>query len=578
MDWKRRLRIALTVSIRPHSLTGCLLSDRRQAMSARWGIVAAFAVALSSVGAQAQGKPDSGPLGLQWESGLRYWYSTGNHQLNLNNATGTALVSRLTWDDLTGHAAETFFRADHWSGLFLKGTLGAGSLTDGKLKDEDFPPFVVPYSSTNSGQKHGNMNYWNVDVGYTVWKSPQHRLGGFVGYGRWGEEMHAFGCSQTAGSGICVPTIPSSVLAISEDYEWRYWRLGIVGDFKLTNRLTLTAEAAWLARADLKGGDNHHLRPDLPNTTPIDGDSNGVQLEVVVAYAFNEAFSLGLGARYWHIEPGKGHAHFEANGGVPQVTTVESERYGVFLQGSYKLGAQPDMGSVKDGYGGPAPYRWNGAYAGIHLGYGTDSDTVRLSGEDPVALAAIAGGLIPTSIKADAEGFLGGVQLGYNWRIGSGLVGIETDISGADIAGANSITDSVAGFVNTTVERRVEWLGTLRARAGFLATPNLLLYATGGLAYGGTQLSGAVNNLAVGCADICSKATSSGTHVGWTIGGGYEYAFTSNMTWKTEYQYVDLGSQSVVVFDSPPAISTFAYRARSDFDLHTLRTGINFKF
>jgi opacity protein-like surface antigen len=545
-------------------------------MSARLGLAAAFAVTLGSVGAQAQSPHEV--FGFQWQSGLRYWYSTGSHQLNLKDGTGAVLISRLTWDDLTGHAAESFFRADHRTGVFVKGNFGAGSLTGGNLQDEDFPPVVVPYSSTDSSQRNGNMKYWNVDLGYTFWKQPKYRLGGFVGYGQWKETMHAFGCTQTATSGICVPTIPDSVLGISETYEWRNWRLGIVGDFKLTNQLTLTAEGAWIARADLAGSDKHHLRPDLPNATPIDGDSQGVQLEVVVAYALNEAFSLGVGARYWHIDPAKGHAHFEVNGGGPQVTTVESERYGVFLQGSYKLGVRPEVGSVKDGYAGPAPYRWNGAYAGIHVGYGADAETVRFTGEDPVALAGIAGGLIPTRMHVRADGLLGGVQLGYNWRMGSGLIGVETDISAASIAGANSSTDSVIGTINTTVERKVDWLGTLRARAGFLVLPNLLLYGTGGLAYGGTELSAAVNNLALGCADICSKATSSGSSVGWTIGGGYEYAFSPNMTWKTEYQFVDLGSRSVVVLDSPPAISTFAYRARSDFELHTIRTGINFKF
>ena len=186
-----------------------------------------LAMVLNATDAQADGMNQPPPppqWGFQWESGVRYWYSTGNHQFNLGGITSlNPLVSRLTWTDLTAHSAETFLRLDHrGTGLFVKGSLGAGSIVGGNLQDEDFPPGVAPYSSTNSQQRDGDMRYYNVDVGWSFWRTPDHRIGAFVGYGVWDERVRAFGCQQTATNpGICVPPIPSSALGISRGSDWR---------------------------------------------------------------------------------------------------------------------------------------------------------------------------------------------------------------------------------------------------------------------------------------------------------------------------------------------------------------------
>src|SRR5262245_1021456 len=85
-----------------------------------------------------------------WEVGARYWYSTGKSSMDLFDTSGSLLSSRLTYDDLTAHSGELFFRGQHNSGLFVKGYIGGGRITGGSLTDEDFPPVVVPYSNTTS--------------------------------------------------------------------------------------------------------------------------------------------------------------------------------------------------------------------------------------------------------------------------------------------------------------------------------------------------------------------------------------------------------------------------------------------
>jgi opacity protein-like surface antigen len=536
-------------------------------------------VAIGSGAASAQPVFDAAKYGFEWQSGLRYWTSIGKHQLSLKDTSGTAQVSRLTWDHVTGHAAETFFRADHWSGLFLKGQLGAGSLTSGKLKDEDFPPFIAPSSSTDSRQRAGSLSYWNADIGYTISKGPQARFGGFAGYSRWNETLRAFGCTQTnANASVCVPAINGHVLGITEDYQWSAWRLGLTGDLKLSDRLTLTGEAAFLVGATLDGGDRHHLRPiSLPHRTPVDGDGHGVQLEAMLTYALNEAFSMGVGARYWHVDQAKGQANFTVNGGLPQATTVESERYGLFVQASYKLGAKPVGGSTKDAAAPTAPYNWNGPYAGLHIGTGSGDDKTSISG-DPVVFANVVQlGNSPTVLNSPIQGMLGGFQIGYNWRIGAGLIGVEADISVASLVGAGTF-ESVNGPFNTTIERKIDALGSLRARAGYLLSPSTLLYLTGGLAVGHTSLKYSTTNLGT-CtlSPGCESVSSSGLSAGWTAGFGYEYAFTSNMTWKTEYAYTDLGSRSATIVVPVAPAGNFRH-AQSDFNIQTVRTGVNFKF
>ena len=125
-------------------------------------------------------------------------------------------MSRLTYDQLTASSGEFYFRGDIPWGLFVKGFIGGGSVGGGRLTDEDFPPLTVPYSETTSAAA-GNLNYGVIDLGYSIFRQPSFRLGGFVGYSRWDEAITASGCTQLASNqDICQPSVPGSVALISE--------------------------------------------------------------------------------------------------------------------------------------------------------------------------------------------------------------------------------------------------------------------------------------------------------------------------------------------------------------------------
>jgi len=276
------------------------------------------------------------------EFGLRYWYSTGTTSKNLFDFDGSTMLSRLTYSDLTAGTAEGFFRFDdRGSGFFAKAFVGAGGIGSGNLKDEDFPPGISPYSSTNSSQRDGSLLYFAGDVGYDVLWAQNYRVSPFIGYFYEHELVNAFGCIQTGSNpNVCAPVIQSSVLGITEDAHWNALRLGVAADYTW-NRFKLSADAAWLPWVTLSSNDSHWLRMqpiagNFVGSIPEDGNGfTGIQLEAIVSYLVTDHFSLGVGGRYWRFDT-RGNAHFDGSGGAGQAIDFSSERYGAFVQGAFK--------------------------------------------------------------------------------------------------------------------------------------------------------------------------------------------------------------------------------------------------
>jgi len=281
------------------------------------------------------------------ETGLRTWYSTGSSRSDWHIYDRSDLGSRLAYGGLTGLAAETFFRIDHKpSGWFIKGFAGTGKLGSGLLKDEDFPPFQNPYSATLSDQRNGHLGYFSADIGYTFLRGATYRLGGFVGYHYYAERTNGMGCVSIALDWCTPPNdLGRTVQMISQRSQWHSLRLGLTGDTMLTDRLKLTAEAAWLAHTRLSATDSHWLRidqTDFTGPTPQDGTGHsGVQLEAILSYQVTPAFSLGIGARYWRMAT-TGNLRFEkstpaSDPGLSQPLDSMTERYGGFVQAAARF-------------------------------------------------------------------------------------------------------------------------------------------------------------------------------------------------------------------------------------------------
>ena len=224
-------------------------------------------------------------------------------------------------------------------------------------------------------------------------------------------------------------------------------------------------------------------------------------------------------------------------------------------------------------------YNWSGFYIGGNVGYGWgDADT----SFNPLPSAAAFVNLAPTTLGPDPQGVIGGVQAGYNWQAGKFVVGLEADIQASDIHGSALVTPIIqnngvpfagAGFLSAS--QRIDWFGTVRARAGFTPVDRLLLYVTGGLAYGNVSYAAQTDFRPVGTAAY--PAAFSRTKVGWTAGAGAEWAFASNWTAKVEYLYMDLGNESAIanpIIVLPPFQVGYSWRTTEQI----ARVGLNYKF
>ena len=156
--------------------------------------------------------------------------------------------------------------------------------------------------------------------------------------------------------------------------------------------------------------------------------------------------------------------------------------------------------------------------------------------------------------------------------------GLEADIQGSAIKNNSTVLFAPAGVVGstTTTSDNLNWFGTARLRAGVLASPNLLLYGTGGLAYGHVGENVAiVGNPA---ASALFVGSGSQTRLGWSAGAGAEWMVTNNISLKAEYLFVDLGRTSVTTTDPlgvfPGAF--FAYNFKNEFNM--VRAGVDWHF
>src|SRR5262249_18389081 len=157
----------------------------------------------------------------------------------------------------------------------------------------------------------------------------------------------------------------------------------------------------------------------------------------------------------------------------------------------------------------------------------------------------------------DSVGVTGGGQFGYNWQMGTFVLGFETDINGSSLKSSDVVTrplaPPLAGLFNHAVNEKLDWFGTARGPVGFLVAPQFLLYATGGLAYGHVNSNSLVNFTLAG--DTYAGSLSD-TRAGWTVGGGGEWAFSPNWSAKIEYLHIDLGTVSYTDICVTPAICT----------------------
>lgn len=202
---------------------------------------------------------------------------------------------------------------------------------------------------------------------------------------------------------------------------------------------------------------------------------------------------------------------------------------------------------------------WTGFYVGGNAGY---------SWGDWDATGVVIG---PTGEhKFNVDGFIGGLQAGYNWQFNRNwLIGVEGDFQwSAEKDNFSWIFPIVFGDARSGLtisnEMKFPWFATARARFGYIPDPNWLLYVTGGLAVGRVEDNASLTLGAINLA--VSDAT---TKTGWTAGGGVEAKLGNSSHWsaKLEYLYIDLGTMNFFT-------NTVSIRVRDNI----ARLGLNYRF
>jgi outer membrane immunogenic protein len=276
------------------------------------------------------------------------------------------------------------------------------------------------------------------------------------------------------------------------------------------------------------------------------------------------------------------------------------------LSGSAFAADLPSRTYVKAPAMAAPAYNWSGWYGGLNAGWvggaGSVSNDASIVSTSTAPENAQAMALGATNRTGTSSGFIGGGQFGYNYQFSHLYVaGFEADIQG--LTGARKRSSSVTPLLdadeniasvvtNSTTTRDVSYLGTLRARVGVLVVPSFLLYATGGLAYGGvksdTTIAQSVTNTDAPPPSTLTSGSFSGTRVGYTVGAGGEWMFSSNWSAKLEYLYYDLGSATYATGGlanevGPTSLlgggtAAVATSSKVRFNDNIVRVGVNYHF
>jgi outer membrane immunogenic protein len=215
-------------------------------------------------------------------------------------------------------------------------------------------------------------------------------------------------------------------------------------------------------------------------------------------------------------------------------------------------------------------YNWNGFYAGVNVGGAWDTDSLH---QTPLLVTGPG-----TRVTLESSGVAGGGQLGFNWvAVPNWLLGIEADVSGADLKGSGT-GFGVTGLANTGWTEKVDAFGTVRGRLGYVAN-SWLFYGTGGFAWSDdtltrTQLMTFPTSPLAGL--VLSNAA---TRTGWAAGGGIEWGFARNWAARLEYLHLDL-SDPTFSFTTTSGNGGTASRSIDEgrLKVDTVRVGVSYLF
>jgi outer membrane immunogenic protein len=226
----------------------------------------------------------------------------------------------------------------------------------------------------------------------------------------------------------------------------------------------------------------------------------------------------------------------------------------------------------------PPPITWTGPYVGGNLGGGwfnpggsADVPSIPIAKKKytPDPLFGLSGG--------SGAGFIGGVQAGYNYQfLPRWLVGIEGDFDGATFSSDQSTAPLTLPGSSASMSQNVDWLASIRGRVGYLWTPTILLYGTGGAAWADVNYSGSAT---VQASPSVTAATSfSSVRSGWIAGAGAEYMWSPQWLLRAEYLFYSFNGTTASASLSPAVTSTPVVFAWDRLAISVIRIGASYRF
>ncbi len=221
----------------------------------------------------------------------------------------------------------------------------------------------------------------------------------------------------------------------------------------------------------------------------------------------------------------------------------------------------------------PAPvYNWTGVYVGGALGYALwDADTTATNTTTGVETGVQNNG---------GRGWMGEAVLGYdyqfaiaNWNLVAGVFANYDFGNAKGKMDANTAVTALGSIVGSESEKSAWYLG---ARAGWLVTPQILSYWTGG--YTETHFDG-VTFVNSGTATVAPMAIPSHTYHGWFLGGGVEAqsSWLPGLSFNTEYRFASYG-RTTMALSNAPAVVGFPANLNVRPYVQTVMSGVRYKF
>jgi outer membrane autotransporter protein len=198
--------------------------------------------------------------------------------------------------------------------------------------------------------------------------------------------------------------------------------------------------------------------------------------------------------------------------------------------------------------GDAVPFTWTGVYIGAHTGGAIDYSKF----SNPYG---------PTLFgdEVRSPGPIGGLQFGGNYQMGQVVLGLQADVSGANMGGTftclqpahnvpGASSQFMGGAFGATCQAEPDWFGTLTGRVGVAVGPQgrILLYGKGGLAWAHTAIDMAIDNFQAGFyGPNNARSKADFTQLGGTLGAGVEYALSGRWSVGLEYDYLHFGNHDV---------------------------------